>query len=389
MEEKEELQACLDERDEQEQPHLFLAGQVGHQAPRGREGAMPGGGCLHVQVVSLCLVPPSLPPSLPPQPSSGLVVSLALARRACAPYPYCMDSPQALKHSFDKAIFGGGHGVGDEGKAISYYDKTRNAWKSLGTYDLKNFAMALLADQVVLVGGYSEERDRYCAKLSVWSPNKRFWTEAYAPMPTPRSGASAVGFGERLVVAGGFNKMGVLGVVEVMDAARNLQWSTVEPLPLPLCRTQSGLYSCPAPGPGLPGTEGPEALWYLVGDRANLQGRRAAFCVSLRQLVGGVGRGRRSWVELKEPPYSCSGVAVVRGFLLTVGGKDVHNAARSEIHLYLPGTNEWLLVGRLPVSARHSCACASLSDTSFLMVGGRDGLERTTSVDLFTARPDT
>ena len=206
--------------------------------------------------------------------------------------------------------------------------------------------------------------------------------------PCPRCAAvhRRWGLGSGWWWRGGFNKAGVLDVVEVMDAARNLQWSTVEPLPLPLCRMQSGLYSCPAPGPGLPGTEGPEALWYLVGDRANLQGRRAAFCVSLRQLVGGVGRGRRSWVELKEPPYSCSGIAIVQGFLITVGGKDVHNVARSEIHLYFPGTNEWLLVGRLPVSARHSCACASLSDFSFLVVGGREGVERSHNVDLFTTK---
>ena len=277
-----------------------------------------------------------------------------------------------VRYSNDKAIFGGGDGLGDDGKKIAFYDKSRNLWSSLGMYNMKLFALAKVKDQAMLVGGYHEDTDEYSGKIAVWNHNRKYWMRAYTPMPTPRGEASAVGFKQWLVVAGGFNKTGLLTVVEVLDTSPDEhQWSTAEPLPQPTNRMQQ--MASPSPSAG-----DENCFWYLVGGGRNLTGKKAAFAVSLNQLVesceGGGEGGGRVWEELPDPPFSCCGAALVHGYLLAIGGKDQRNQPRDEIHMFLPGTREWLQVARLP-TARHSCSCAWFADNSFV-VAGREGDRR-------------
>lgn len=267
-----------------------------------------------------------------------------------------------------KVIIGGGVGADDDGKRVAFYDEKTDRWTEFGRYPLKLFAIALLNDQLLLVGGYDKIRDEYSGNICKW--NRRFWERVYTPMPTPRSEATAIGYQHWLVVAGGVNRSrSVLTTVEVLDSTAS-QWSTVEPLPYGCSGMQSAVYLHPS-SPNL-------STWYLLGSMEELRHRKASFCVSLSSLVES-SEGAGVWKTLPDPPFSCSGVVVVRGYLLAVGGKDRQSQRKSEVYIYLPGTCEWLHVASLPV-ARHSCSCAFLSEGKFLVLGGKEATERSRNV---------
>ena len=89
--------------------------------------------------------------------------------------------------------------------------------------------MAVLQDQLTLVGGQDPSTRRRTNQISVWDSQQ--WTHPYPPMPTPRHSATVATYIKWLVVAGGNDDNSYLSTVEIMDTT-NKQWFTAIPLPV-------------------------------------------------------------------------------------------------------------------------------------------------------------
>ena len=259
--------------------------------------------------------------------------------------------------------------MGDDGKRVLLYDTEQKQWQCLGYYSFKHFAIAFFKKQVVLVGGYDEVKDEYSSVVSAWDRSRSYWKEINSTMPTPRGDATAVGYKQWLIVAGGFDGRNALDTVEMFDSGTQT-WSMVDPLPAACLSIQSALHQY----------KGGCDTWYLLGKASGLGDNRLAFCTSLASLTQSH-CGARVWRELPKPPLSCSGVVSIHGYLLAVGGKDRQSQRKSTIHIFLHGTGEWLQVAELP-SPRHSCMCAGLSSGKFLVIGGKDENERSARMDM-------
>ena len=101
-------------------------------------------------------------------------------------------------------LYVGGQADDDENEYIVMaYDISAGKWATLPPYSTHRFAMTVIDNHLVLVGG--EGRDGgYSKVLGVWSEDSRKWTHPYTDMTTPRSYCSAVMYEEWLIVAGGY-----------------------------------------------------------------------------------------------------------------------------------------------------------------------------------------
>ena len=267
-----------------------------------------------------------------------------------------------------KVIVGGGDVPGDNARKVAFYDPGTRKWGDLGLYSHQLFAMAVVGGDLLLVGGYDVVKDDYTGIVSKYNRDSKYWQQCYPDMPTARSEAAAVGFRHWLVVAGGYNGVSPLAVVEILNTL-NSQWQTVDPLPT----------SCTALQPAAYLEEGQDT-WYLLGGGEGLRSQRPAFCTCLSQLVRG---DTGVWRKIPEPPYSCSGAVTVRGYLVAMGGRDQQGQKKGSIHAFLPGTCEWLQVAELP-TPRYGCTCATLPNGRLLVVGGREERDHSTRVDMAT-----
>ena len=308
----------------------------------------------------------------------GLQVNLPLTFTPTSPAVFGVNSAKAVMLG-NNVIVAGGNADVDNQQQVMFYRPEKRVWGTLGRYNLCLFGMAVLGGNrmLVLVGGYDLTTDTYSNSLVQWDHKGRYWRPIFRPMPTARSDAAAVGYKGYLVVAGGSNGEENLTVVEVLNT-QSVQWSTVAPLPAPI---EGLVQSVP-----LEDAARPEAdTWYLMGWETGLRQPAHTFSISLHrlsvQLEGGESAG---WAMLPPPPLACCGAVIFRGCLLAVGGKDRHGGRKKDVHLYLPGTCEWLRVAELPV-AKHNCCCFPLSSVEFMVIGGSEATQFSTRVDI--ARP--
>ena len=117
-----------------------------------------------------------------------------------------------------------------EMQTVMVRDPQHNVWHTLPPYECTKFAMAVVNDQLVLVGGL--KTDKCTAMLGVWSEQSRTWTNPFPPMPTARQSPSVVTHDNRwLVVVGGMTEDTVTNV-EILDTTLG-QWYHGAPTPQP------------------------------------------------------------------------------------------------------------------------------------------------------------
>lgn len=124
----------------------------------------------------------------------------------------------------------GGNGSPDNNCIVMKFDTILGKWITLPPYGACDFAMAVVNNQLVLVGGKEHDGGRINA-LEMWKPEDNRWTYPFPSMPTARSGCSAIVYNEWLVVAGGWSG-GTLSKVEVMNISHNIQWYVGPPTPV-------------------------------------------------------------------------------------------------------------------------------------------------------------
>ena len=251
---------------------------------------------------------------------------------------------------------GGGDDVaGNNAYTIMTYDSS-GKWSTLPPYEAYNFAMTVINNHLVLVGGERLEGDSKA--LGVWSEESNKWTHPYPDMTTPRDSCSAAVYNQWLVVAGGWGAVNRLSSVEVMNTDIK-QWYAGPPTPIAWTEMKTA----------------------IVGDTCYFMGgwiegfyTHKVYSVSLPALVSQLNsdssaKDTQTWKELPQLPVTYAAPLSISGSLLAVGGEDKDNKLVSALHLYQPDTKQWVKVADMPTS-RFNCTCTAVSDSEILIAGG-------------------
>ena len=272
-----------------------------------------------------------------------------------------------------KMYVGGGIADKDEDEHTVTVYEPGVGWRTLPRYRYRYFGMAVLQDQLTLVGGWDSFTSEATNQISVW--NAQQWTHPYPPMPTPRDSSAVVTYIKWLVVAGGSDGSSLLTAVEVMDTT-NKQWFTTTPLPVRCHDMTSAIVG--------------EECYFMGGDCGPLTPTKLLLHVSLPDItLQDVSQSVSSiitpaqWHTLPDTPVNCSAALSLHGSLLAVGGRHDRTHRSSAIHLYQPGRKEWVKVGDLP-NVRSHCSCTLLPSGEILVAGGRDGNGKTSQVIVAT-----
>ena len=237
------------------------------------------------------------------------------------------------------------------------YNTRSCKWHQLPPFTACCFAMVVIKNQLVLVGGY-DSAYHPTNLLGMWDTGSSQWTRHYAPMPTARSYPSAVVYKRWLIVAGGRTGDHELSTVEVLDVTSN-QWYSAPSTPTPWSRMKSTILG---------------DVWYLMGSHSDDDD--IGYSVSLPDLISCTlssssgSTHHDMWKKISGLGLYCSTPLCMGGALLAVGGKRVKGKGSvSTIQRYVPETKEWVEVGQLP-SPRYHCTCTFTLDKKILVFGG-------------------
>ena len=267
---------------------------------------------------------------------------------------------------------GGGEGQNEE--TVMVYSLQTGTWRTLPPYESRWFGMAVVNNQLVLVGGQSKSTRRVTNVLGLWDERSQTWTHPFPVMPTARRSLSVVFYQKWLVTAGGSAGRGLyLNKVELLDTLSG-EWYEGSPLPK-RCSDMSSAIS--------------GNMWYLSEGLISVGGsNKNILCVCLDVLISqAVSQSAGTtppptpspWQTLPELPVPLSTALIIRGSLLTVGG-----GWSSAIHLYQPSRRSWVKECDLPTQ-RCLCACIVLpSGEIFVAGGGNSLLGYSTKVDIAT-----
>ena len=257
----------------------------------------------------------------------------------------------------ERVYVGGGAASKDEDEHTVMLYEQGAGWRTLPRYQYCYFAMAILQDHPTLVGGQDPSGEKVTNQIAVWDSQQ--WTHPYPSMPTPRHSPAVVTYIKWLMVAGGEDGgTHFLSTVEIMDAT-NKQWFTTTPLPV-RCRDMTSA---------------------IVGDKCYLMGgftnhnqhNKQVFHVSISAITSQTPSQSAitpvQWHTLPDTPLEYSAALALHGSLLAVGGRHSFRDSSSAIHLYQPGSRQWVKVGDLP-TARSSCSCTLLPSGEILVAGG-------------------
>ena len=197
----------------------------------------------------------------------------------------------------------------DNDYIVMEYDTRSGKWGRLPPYRLGYFAMTVINNQLVLVGGV-DKQNRRSRKLGIWRTDNKKWTHPYPDMPTARSRASAVTYDKWLIVAGGRSGDGThLSTVEVMNIDTK-QWYTGTPTPTAFTYMKTAIVG---------------DLWYLMGGYDdNGKATDKVYSVSLPVLISQVNSTQRDpqiWKCISGLGLCFSAPLSISGSLLTFGGK--------------------------------------------------------------------
>lgn len=244
---------------------------------------------------------------------------------------------------------------GAGGKTIYVYTPVLDEWNELPPPPVKQFTMALVNDQLVLVGGIDRSY-KTSNKIVVWNSQSRQWVQPYPPMAISRKHSAAVGYREYLIVAGG-NNSGRTKVpdVNILDTTSST-WLTVESLPT------TDYYN-----PVLV-----EDVLYLLGSETRSFLRANIPTLISATLAIPTSASPSAWESLPPIPFYMSSPVAIDNLLMTVGGRtsDIVSNLKptTSIQLY---NNEWTKVGELP-EALFSCLC-TVTSRELLVLGGQKG----------------
>ena len=243
---------------------------------------------------------------------------------------------------------------------VVVYDTHNKEWSTLPKQpgQLTSFGMAVVKNQLALVGGLELLTQKVTNKLAVWESESKQWTSPYPPMRTARYGIAAATYNEWMAVAGGEGGDGYmfLNSVEILNSTEK-QWFSAAPLPMGCTNMRSAVV---------------RDEWYLLGCFNEGQSIQQGFTVSLPALI--LLRDKTTstpWHNIPSAPLIDTAPLAARDSLFAVGGMTNTRQCSSAIYLYLPWKKEWIRVGWLPTE-RSSCTCTELPSGEILVAGGSE-----------------
>ena len=268
----------------------------------------------------------------------------------------------------EKVYIGGGDASSNKRQTVMVYDPKQDSYDTLPPYTYyKFFSMAVVNNQLILVGGRNVQTKKVTNKLGVWNEQSKRWTHPLPPMTTACHSSSVATHNNRwLVVIGGEDDETHLSRVEILDTDSR-QWYHAASLPQPLSHS-------------LPAIIG--NMCYLLG--GNTDGPTASkkvFSVCLDDLISQAVSQPASasapptpspWQSLPDTPLKCSTALAFNGALLAVGGDLFGNTA---IYHYQPSSRSWVKAGELPTK-RCECTCTVLPSGDLYVAGGGGAAQR-------------
>ena len=262
-----------------------------------------------------------------------LKIPLQLKWRLGPDMPFVMHEPLSVVIQGTVYVGGGWVYVDKDPSTVMEYNTHSRKWDKLPPYRACLFTMTAINNQLVLVGG--KECDIKIKALGVWRADSKKWTHPYPDMPTARSGCSAVGYNEWLIVTGGRTGGHVISSVDVMNTDSK-QWYAGPPLPM------AWVYMNTA-------TVG-DTCYFMGGCTAQdvstiVTATTVVYSVSLPHLLVQLGSHRSGegdtqiWKKISGLQTSRSTPLSIRGSLFAVGGRK-DGGTVSTIHLYQPATGE-------------------------------------------------
>ena len=267
-----------------------------------------------------------------------------------------------------KVYIGGGYTE----TTVIVYDPQKDSCSTLPRYAYHNFSLAVVNNQIVLVGG-SDSKDVNTNKLGVWDESSSRWTHPFPPMTTACSRPTTVTHKDRwLIVIGGSGGTGYFSRVEILDTFSK-QWHSSTPMP----KSQGCTHTLTA-------TIG--STCYLMGgyvseSDSSEQNSKRVLSVSLDELVSHAQVSKlvsvcstspptpSPWQTLPNTPLQFSAPLALNGTLLAVGGKSERIFdARNTIYAYHPERREWVKAGEMPTE-RAKCSCIVLPSGEIIVVG--------------------
>lgn len=251
-----------------------------------------------------------------------------------------------------------GRGACADECTVVVYDTHNREWSRLRKQpgQVTSFGMAVVQNQVTLVGGLELSPHKVTDKLAVWESESKQWTSPYPPMHTARYGLAATTYSEWMAVAGGWNDNGYLDSVEILNSTEK-QWYSAAPLPIECTQMKSAVV---------------RDEWYLLECYNEDEDTEQGFAVSLPALI--LLRENASstlWRNIPSAPVKNTATLAARDLLFAVGGRTNTGKHSSAIYLYLPWKKEWIEVGMLPTE-RSSCTSTELPGGEILVAGGSE-----------------
>ena len=271
-----------------------------------------------------------------------------------------LDYPKAVVFK-EKVYIGGGFAKLDrEAQTVVVYDLQWDSYDMLPPYACKWFSMAVVNNQLVLIGGQDACTGERTNKLGVWNEQSKKWTHPLPPVITACNSPSVVTYQNKwLVVIGGYDGKKHLSRVEILEMTEPGQWYYSTSLPQP----------CSHAAPATIGN-----MCYLLGGYTNhgVAASRRVFCVCLDDLISQqtTENDPSPWQSLPDIPLVRSTALAFNGALLAVGGCRGSTLSNCEtIHSYQPSSRSWIKAGELPIGRSH-CSCTVLPTGDLYVAGG-------------------
>ena len=261
----------------------------------------------------------------------------------------------------EKVYIGGGSVLSDRKQQIVIvYDPKQDSYDTLPPYTCKYFSMAVVNNQLVLVGGKDVQINKVTNKLGVWNEQSKRWAHPLPPMTTACNSPLVATHNNRwLVVIGGYGDGPMLSRVEILDTIEPKQWYHAASLPQPCAQE-------------LPATIG--NMCYLLGGFTEEGPSKKVFSVCLDDLISQTVSQPVSasapptpspWQSLPDTPLQRSTALVFNGTLIAIGG----SGGSTAIYHYQPSRRSWIRAGELP-TRRYGCTCTVLPDGDLYVAAG-------------------
>ena len=267
-----------------------------------------------------------------------------------APLPFATAAHTAV--SFNEAIYVGGGSCDNEDDMcrINIYHPDTNKWDDAIDTPHNFFALTVLVDKLIIVGGISSVTDDITNKLLVLEHGQ--WKD-YTQMPTARMLLSVVSHQSLMIVMGGMNTEHALITTELLDSTTGL-WFTCDDLPQPLAGLQSIIVG--------------DTL-YILGGAGDGRYSKAVYAAPLDALSS----HQIKWQRLADTPWGASAaVSLNNKYLLALGGNAVHDTVcilKREKGSMISSTS-WESIGSLP-TIHYGTSAVSLAN-QIIVSGGID-----------------